>query len=260
MRLSHHTLLAAALASAVFSSVAHAVAVLAVDLNVGGSATTSASFTDPEGSSIAFTSWNIPIGTFSAQTKSFTGLSTDYTASGSITVSFSRGFGSLNDRGPSSVTGSTDYSSNFGGSGTTYFDLYRDNVAGPAGTTVITFSGLKASTVYGIYFQAAEPAAARSATFTPTTPGVTNPVGQTTSTGVNFNANSLTDAAGSVTFTALTSSSTGTLTFDWAGAQGPRLNGFQIFAPIPEPASFGAFAGLTAAGSLMVRRRRRAAS
>lgn len=273
------TLLLGALIAALAMK-ANAAAILAVDINSSSSSTTAASFTDPYGSTINFTGKNVT--GVSDTTWSFTGLSTTYTQSGTITVTFAAqngtalNFNQVIDR---SNTGSTTVNNtniaNIGGSGKTYYDLYKDVILGAAGVTRITISGLKASSVYEFYFQSVDPAAfGRGSNLLAVTPGVTNPAVQTGSGGgaivspatsfSNFDANSLTGPS-NISFvassnTALTSSTSGQIILDWTAVNtNGRLNGFQIFAaPIPEPSAFAALAGFAAIGFAVGRRRRKA--
>jgi|GEM_PF-1851161 len=211
---------------------ARAAVVVAVDINIGGSGTESDTFIDPnDASSMAFqgVTFSLPETSFS---QSFV-ANPDFTQAGSVT------FELVTSTVPSEIVRTTLTG--------TYSDLYNDAmVIGGAGAT-LSLSGLLPTTEYSVYLWSFEPAAQRDAIWTPTTPGVVNPSAITLSGALSPDpSNSLVLPNASALFTsvgsnALTSSSTGVLTFNLEdgldGNSGARFNGFAITA-IPEPSVY----------------------
>ena len=223
---------------------ARAAVVLAVDINGNSGPTETNSFVDPvDASSMAFQGID-PAG--SSISQSFT-ANAAWTQAGTVTLDMA----AFNDEENRTLTG-------------TYDELYKDLVIIDSSTTVM-MSGLLADTTYDIYLWSFEPNAERDAIWTPTTSGVTNPSAITISGTLSPNpSNSLfssnaTAQFSSATSNALTSSSTGTLTFDLeqgpSSGVGARFNGFAITA-IPEPGSAALILSVVVGFFSLVRRKR----
>jgi hypothetical protein len=232
---------------------------LSVDMNAGAGS--------PSPTQTGFTAFNTGTSaTAGPRTATFTGLGTEFTSIGSVTVTIAWGGSTATDLTGTGTFLARDRAAPANTGSFTTADLYRDMLqstgTGVNGQPVaIGFSGLLANTAYDLRFFAYDHSASgsRTMTFTDFSSGSAGGTGSITYTGASVFDSSTSNNVFS-TLISVTSDSNGKilLTETPGGSYGVALNGFVLSASsVPEPSTYAMISGaLVLTGSVLSRRRR----